>query len=432
MTGERLFAALLLAGLLLILPSFAFLPAQAGAQTLEELKKQVDDNAAEITKLNKEIAEYEAQLKTTTTQKNTLQNKISQLDLQRKKLQTSVTKTQKQISTTEAQISALGQGIVQKQSSIANNKEGLKESIRRLVETESQPFALAVLSADDLTSAWEDADAQAQLQDAMREDIQRLAAEKQELAETKSAAEEKQKILLAQKKTLTEQQGSLAATRATQAELLTQTKQQESTYKKILEEKRAQQRAFENALNDLQSKLDYTINPDQITKAGKGVLKYPIDNVRVSQYFGNTAFALSGAYAGKGHNGMDFAIPNGTPIKASLAGTVLGTGNTDSVRGCYSFGKWVMVKHSNGLNTMYAHLSSISVSQGQTVATGQLIGYSGETGYATGPHLHFGVYVSSATQIVTLGSATNSKTACSRAVVPIVPLSGYLNPMSYL
>lgn len=425
MRGRRSYA-LLVACLLILTPGVIF------GQTIEELRKQVEDNAAQITQLNKEIAEYEAQLKTTTTQKNTLQNKINQLDLQRKKLQTSITKTQKQISTTQAEISQLGQGIVQKQSSIANNKAGLKESLRRLVENESQSLALTILAATDFTAAWEDVDQQEQLHEAIGADIERLNAERKELSEDKAAAEEKARLLAAQQKTLSEQQGSLNATRATQAELLSQTKKQESTYQSILEQKRAQQKSFEAALNDLQSKLDYVINPDQITKAGKGVLKYPVDVVRVTQYFGNTAFAASGAYNGKGHNGIDFGIPNGTPIKAALAGTVIGTGNTDTVKGCYSFGKWVMVKHANGLNTMYAHLSSIGVSQGQTVATGQLLGYSGETGYATGPHLHFGVYVSSATQIVTLGSATNAKSACSSAVMPIVPLSGYLNPMAYL
>ena len=91
-----------------------------------------------------------------------------------------------------------------------------------------------------------------------------------------------------------------------------------------------------------------------------------------------------------------------------------------------------MIKHNNGLNTMYAHLSQIGVSEGQQVSTGDVIGYSGETGYATGPHLHFGVYVSSVTKIIRLGEATNGTAPCSRAVMPVPPLAGYLNPLSYL
>src|SRR4029077_4252980 len=114
------------------------------------------------------------------------------------------------------------------------------------------------------------------------------------------------------------------------------------------------------------------INPSQITPAGQGVLNWPLDNIIITQYFGNTPFAASGAYNGKGHNGIDLGASIGTPVHAALSGTVLGTGNTDSVRGCYSFGKWVMIKHSNGLNTMYAHLSQINVSTGQAVSTGQV------------------------------------------------------------
>jgi murein DD-endopeptidase MepM/ murein hydrolase activator NlpD len=266
----------------------------------------------------------------------------------------------------------------------------------------------------------------------VQDEIETLSTEKKQLTVTKDTAESKKKELDSQKRTLVTQQGSLDATRRAQAELLAETKSQESNYQALIAKKKAQEAAFEASLQDLQAKLQYTINPDQITPAGKGVLRWPVDSVRVTQTFGDTSFSRAGGYNGKGHNGIDLAASIGTPLKAALSGVVVGTGNTDNVRGCYSFGKWVMIKHANGLSTMYAHLSQIGVSTGQSVVTGQVIGYSGETGYATGPHLHFGVYVSSATQIINLGSATKSKTACSNAIMPVVPLSGYLNPMSYL
>jgi murein DD-endopeptidase MepM/ murein hydrolase activator NlpD len=158
-----------------------------------------------------------------------------------------------------------------------------------------------------------------------------------------------------------------------------------------------------------------------------------LESVRITQYFGNTPFAASGAYNGKGHNGIDLAASIGTPVHASLAGVVRGTGNTDATKGCYSFGKWVYIQHANGLGTIYAHLSEIDVSQGQQVSTGQLLGYSGETGYATGPHLHFGVYVDSATKIIKLGEATQSKTPCANVTMPVpTSIQGYLNPLNYL
>ena len=123
-----------------------------------------------------------------------------------------------------------------------------------------------------------------------------------------------------------------------------------------------------------------------------------------------------------------------------VAGSVLSARNAvikaPDGRMCYSFGKWVMLQHPNGLNTLYAHLSdNTEVSKGQAVTTGQLIGYSGMTGYATGPHLHFGVYAGAGVKIMDLGTFRGSGgTPCTDAgaVLPVAPNNAYLNPISYL
>lgn len=116
---------------------------------------------------------------------------------------------------------------------------------------------------------------------------------------------------------------------------------------------------------------------------------------------------------------------------AVLAGNVRATGNTDAYKGCYSYGKWILIEHVNGLTTLYAHLSEISVNAGEAVATGEVIGYSGNTGYSTGPHLHFTTYASDAVQVVKLGEV-KKQTNCAQASVPVSSWSGYLNPLDYL
>jgi murein DD-endopeptidase MepM/ murein hydrolase activator NlpD len=108
---------------------------------------------------------------------------------------------------------------------------------------------------------------------------------------------------------------------------------------------------------------------------------------------------------------------------------VLGTGNTDVTCPNASYGKWVFIKHGNGLSTLYAHLSVISVSKGESVSTSEVIGYSGSTGYATGPHLHFGVYATSGSEITSFAS----KSCAGRTyTMPVADVSAYLNPLSYL
>ncbi|WP_405683012.1 peptidoglycan DD-metalloendopeptidase family protein [Streptomyces sp. NBC_00057] len=99
-----------------------------------------------------------------------------------------------------------------------------------------------------------------------------------------------------------------------------------------------------------------------------------------------TGYRASGSNWSSGsHTGIDFPVFTGTGVKTITSGTVV----TAGWGGAY--GNQVVIKHADGHYSQYGHLSSISVSAGQTVSTGQQIGLSGATGNATGPHLHFEV-----------------------------------------
>jgi len=178
--------------------------------------------------------------------------------------------------------------------------------------------------------------------------------------------------------------------------------------------------------------------------SGPGALAWPLKGVYngacpaakgyiscITQYFGNTDFATANPqiYSGHGHSGLDLAASPGTPVYAAREGVVLGTGNTDLTCPGASFGKWIFIKHDNGLSTLYAHLSSQVVAKGDAVTTGELIGYSDTTGYATGPHLHFGVYASAGSEIASFAS---SGCPGKTYTMPVADLSAYLNPLSYL
>ncbi|MFE9056469.1 transglycosylase family protein [Streptomyces mutabilis] len=99
-----------------------------------------------------------------------------------------------------------------------------------------------------------------------------------------------------------------------------------------------------------------------------------------------TPYRQAGSSWSKGyHTGVDFPVPNGTSVKSVAAGRVVSAGWGDS------YGYQVVVRHDDGRYSQYAHLSAISVKDGQSVAAGQRIGRSGSTGNSTGPHLHFEV-----------------------------------------
>ena len=87
------------------------------------------------------------------------------------------------------------------------------------------------------------------------------------------------------------------------------------------------------------------------------------------------------------------------------------------------------MEHDNNLSTLYAHLSLIRVDAGDAVQAGDLLGYSGNTGYSTGPHLHFAVFASKAVRVT---SEYKSKICGTLLTLPLSPKNGYLNPLSYL
>jgi murein DD-endopeptidase MepM/ murein hydrolase activator NlpD len=93
---------------------------------------------------------------------------------------------------------------------------------------------------------------------------------------------------------------------------------------------------------------------------------------------------------GRMHEGIDIAVPSGTPVYAAAAGTVIHAGWLGG------YGNLVVVDHGNGLSTAYAHNTSYAVGVGQQVAQGQVLAYSGSTGHSSGPHVHFEVRVNGA------------------------------------
>lgn len=109
---------------------------------------------------------------------------------------------------------------------------------------------------------------------------------------------------------------------------------------------------------------------------------YPVvDHNGISSTFGNRMEPIR--KVNKFHNGIDIRVPEGTPVKATASGVVITAAETEG------YGIHVVIRHDDGFETMYAHLSGFAVQQGEKVSKGERIGLTGNTGRSTAPHLHY-------------------------------------------
>lgn len=400
-------------------------PSAVDAQTLvDRLRNQIDSHNSEIQKLEKEIAAFQKELAVLGTQRSTLESTVRTLDISRQKLSADLAITQNKIASTNIRLQELSLSIGDKEQTMSSHRSLIARSIRDMAADDSVSLIERVAATERLADVWTAVDERGSLKRALGERIEELALIKVELADNRDEVAKTKDQLASLEKQLLVERSSIDASRRAQQTLIAQTKNQESEYQKLLSQKQAEKSLFESALFQLSSELTTALDPSRIPSPGAGILRWPLDSVFITQEFGRTE-SSGRLYASGTHDGIDFRAAVGTPIRAALSGTILEV-NHGAAPNC-QYGKWVLIKHANGLTTLYAHLSEIAVQKGAMVVSGQVIGFAGSTGYATGPHLHFTVYASE-------GVSFKQYTCKSGAVVnvPIAPVAGYLNPLLYL
>ena len=414
---KKQFSALIL--LAVFITPLVFSPFFSSAQTATEIQNRIEEKDAEIRKLEKEIASYQSELEGLDKQKSSLQGEIRQLDLTRKKLNADIAVTGNKIDQTNLKIEDLGLDIGDKETSIQNNLESIRSGIQSMNETEEKSLVEVMLSDQDFSSLWGDLDNLLAVRENLQQNIIALRETKSRLEDTRTETIAAKNELTRLKAQLSDQQKIVVQNTNEKNKLLAQTKNSEANYQKLLKERLAQKDAFEKELEDYEAQLQFILDPSKLPKGR--ILSWPLDKIFVTSPYAPRW--------GGFHRGTDFRASVGTQIKAVANVVVKGTGDTDICCPGASFGKWIFIEHTNGLSSTYAHLSLISVSKDQKVARGQVIGYSGNTGSSTGPHLHVSLYVSSGVKV----DSFPSKSYPGKTLIqPISATGAYLDPMKYL
>jgi len=401
------------------------------AATVDELQNTISDRQDLIKKLDEEIKQYEQKIDTTRQQGNSLKKEIQQIDLTRQKLQTSLISTQNKIVVTDGNITSLKKNIQTTEEKIADDQKIIAEALREIHQTETDNLPELVVGFNRLTDLWDNLSRFQSLSGKLDEKLTSLRGNKQVLEVNKGQKEQEKNKLTDLKGNLSDQKKAVDITKQVKDTLLTETKSKESAYQKLLADRKKKKQGVEAEIAKAEADLRFALDPSKLPGMGTGVLSWPLLRHLITQGFGNTDFAQShqSVYNGQGHNGIDLAANISDQVFSAEAGQVVGTGDTDKTCAGASFGQWILIRHNNGLSTLYGHLSLIKVSTGQSVKRGEVIALSGNTGYTTGPHLHFTVYASDGVKI----SSLKSKVAgCGTYTLPIASYNAYLNPLNYL
>jgi murein DD-endopeptidase MepM/ murein hydrolase activator NlpD len=405
-----------------------------GASSPSELAQQIEQVRKERELLVVEQKKLQLELEVVNKETQTIGSAVKSLDVNRKKLATDIHITQSKIASTDLTIQSLENTISEKERGITTHRTALVKTISTLYEYDSHSLVLQLLAATQLSDLWVDRGQLSGLNTRLDDEISSLRETRRTLGQEKLKKEKVKNEQVKLKGQLSGQKSVIEENKKVKEKLLAQTKNREVAYQRLIQENITRQRESEADLYRLEQELRITLDPTLFPEAKKGILVWPLSSVHITGYFGRSD---CGIYRGVDcfHNGVDFRASMGTPIRSMGAGVIEGTGNTDNQKACYSYGRWILVRHDNGLTSIYAHLSASLVEKAQRVTAGQVIGYSGGvpgaygSGYSKGQHLHVGLFASQGVEI----RQFTTSLGCKQVFVPIAKgREAYLDPLAYL
>lgn len=403
-------------------------PLSAGGVTALDLRKRIEEKGLELQELQKQRDALEKNLEEISKSSsklsreiNTANNQISQLELIIKGTELSIEKLELELDSLRGDILSIG-------DSMQNQKQAVVKLFGELQQRDNENLLIIFLRNRSLS----DAVGEVQTIEALNnnlwvsfKELERLRDDMRKKAEDEELKKERKII---EQRDLKNRQYILADQKKGKQTILTQTKNQEKIYETQLEELKKLQEEISKEIGDIEFELRKNIDPNLLPLERPGVLAWPVENPRVTQGYGSTPFALKN-YASKHHNGIDIGGFIGKEILVAESGIIINAGDQDKFCRGGAYGKFAVIKHENGLTTLYGHMSRYIVSVGQKVERGDVIGYMGRTGWATGVHLHFTVFASQTLTPAKPGFPEGTK--ATRVCGPM-PVGGDLNPTKYL
>ncbi len=387
----------------------------AGAATESELRVQIDQKNKDLQIVEDQIKQAQLQLDQVESDKRTLSGDIKSLNTTINQLNLKIKSSGVKIDQLNLQLQLLQNKKTDTISNISSQRDAISKLIVEIDKNDNENIFHMLLKGNTLADSLLEMQSVQDLQNSLSINVESLTKLNEDLGNNIKNTSAAENSLKTESQRLEDRKSITNDTKSEKNALLATTKNKESLYQKQLSELEDKQAAMGKEIDELETSLRVAFDPNVLPFKRSGVLAYPVLSPALTQEYGATAFAQR-AYKTKFHNGLDFKASTGTAVIAAGDGVVYAVGDN----GRTQYGKYIVIKHDNNLATLYSHLSKQVVGVGDTVKVGEIIGYSGKTGYVTGPHLHFSVYWAPS---LTLQRFTGAG---------LVPIGVTINPKDYL
>lgn len=368
---------------------------------INQLNSQIGDKKGKLNDLRDQQRQYQQLIAEKQTEKASLQNQMSILDSRITETELDIQGTELEIEQVALESRSLELEIAQKDQEISQNKLKLSNLLKTVDQQGSKSALEIILLNDSFSNFLNEFKYLKDISEGVRDQLNDLKSLKASLEEQKIALENKRQQLVELQKVLADKQESLEQEKQDKVAILDQTQSSESQYQQLLASAKKEQEQANAEISSLErtvrqklaqleasKKKPNTGSSSSNNQSATGFV-WPVTKSRVTAYFHDPEYPFRYLFE---HPAIDIRAAQGSRLGAAADGYVAVA--KDNGLG-YSY---IMIVHSNGLATVYGHVSKILVKEDDYVTAGQLIGYTGGTPgtpgagkTTTGAHLHFEV-----------------------------------------